>query len=314
MKARELLPIIITPGEPAGIGPDIVLRLMCEHPDLNVVIMADQHLMSARAQKLGLNMPAGLKIRHIPLAVPCQPGELNPHNAGYVLECLTQATHACLRGEFHALVTGPVHKGVINEAGTAFSGHTEFLAELTHSPLPVMLLTADSLRVALLTIHIPLAAVPEAITAEKLKRTIAIIHQDLARRFGVERPRIAVCGLNPHAGENGYLGREELDIITPALTQLRHEGYCLRGPLPADTAFTPAALQQCDVVLAMYHDQGLPVIKALNFSSAVNVTLGLPIIRTSVDHGTALELAGTGNADFSSLFAAVELALKLAGN
>ena len=311
MKPRELLPVIITPGEPAGIGPDIVLQLMSGHPDLRAVIMADQHLLSARAQKLGLKMPAGLQIRHIPLAVPCQPGKLDPRNAGYVLECLTQATQACLQGEFHALVTGPVHKGVINEAGTAFSGHTEFLAELTHSPLPVMLLAADSLRVALLTIHIPLAAVPAAITAEKLRSTIAIIHQDLQRRFGVEQPRIAVCGLNPHAGENGYLGREELDVITPALIQLRREGYHLRGPLPADTAFTPAALQQCDVVLAMYHDQGLPVIKAQNFSSAVNVTLGLPIIRTSVDHGTALELAGTGKAEFSSLFAAVELAFKL---
>jgi 4-hydroxythreonine-4-phosphate dehydrogenase len=304
-------PVILTPGEPAGIGPDIVLQLTAAHPDLPLVIAADQNLMAERAKKLGLKLSSGLQIRHIPLAAPCQPGVLNSANSDYVLACITEATHACLRGEFHAVVTGPVHKGVINDAGTPFSGHTEFLAELTHSPLPVMLLVAESLRVGLLTIHMPLAAVPAAVTAEKLTATISIIHHDLQRRFAIKHPRIAVCGLNPHAGENGHLGREELDVIAPVIKQLRNEGYDLRGPLPADTAFTPTALQNCDVVLAMYHDQGLPVIKAQHFSSAVNVTLGLPIIRTSVDHGTALELAGSGKAEFSSLLSAIQLAFQL---
>lgn len=304
-------PLIITAGEPAGIGPDIILQLAEAHPELSLTVIADQPLFSARAQQLKINMPKNLRVQHIPLRAPCQTGVLNPENADYVLECLQQAASACLRGEFHALVTAPVHKGVINQAGIAFSGHTEFLAEFTHSALPVMLLTAASMRVAMLTTHIPLAKVPAAISAEKLIATIKVIHHDLQHRFGLQQPRISVCGLNPHAGENGYLGREELDIMAPALTTLRAAGYTIRGPIPADTAFTPAALQQCDVVLAMYHDQGLPVIKAQNFSSAVNVTLGLPIIRTSVDHGTALELAGTGRAEFSSLLAAIQLANQL---
>lgn len=304
-------PLIITAGEPAGIGPDIILQLAEAHPELSLTVIADQQLFSARAQQLKINKPKNLRVQHIPLRAPCQAGVLNPENADYVLECLKQAASACLRGEFHALVTAPVHKGVINQAGIAFSGHTEFLAEFTHSALPVMLLTAASMRVAMLTTHIPLAKVPAAISAEKLIATIKVIHHDLQKRFGLQQPRISVCGLNPHAGENGYLGREELDIMAPALTTLRAAGYTIRGPIPADTAFTPAALQQCDVVLAMYHDQGLPVIKAQNFSSAVNVTLGLPIIRTSVDHGTALELAGTGRAEFSSLLAAIQLANQL---
>lgn len=304
-------PLIITPGEPAGIGPDIVLQLAAARPDLPLLVLADWQLLSERAQLLGLKINSNLQVRHIPLGVPCQPGILNPGNAHYVLACLTAAAQACLRKEFHALITGPVHKGVINQAGIAFSGHTEFLAKLTDSPLPVMLLAAGSLRIALLTIHIPLSAVPAAINIEKIKQVTQIIHDDMQRRFGLPQPRIAVCGLNPHAGENGYLGREELDIITPALIQLRAAGYDVRGPLPADTAFTPSALAQCDVVLAMYHDQGLPVIKAQSFNSAVNVTLGLPIIRTSVDHGTALSLAGTGKAEFSNLLAAIELAEKL---
>ncbi len=300
--------VVITPGEPAGIGPDIVLQMIAARPDLPLVVVADENLMRARAQQLNIKLPKTLQLWHVPLATDCEPGILNPKNAHYVLNCLTQATAACLRQEFHALITGPVHKGVINQAGINFTGHTEFLAALTHSALPVMLLVSESLRVALLTTHIPLAAVPAAISIEKIQAVIKIIHQDMQQSFGMPQPRIAVCGLNPHAGENGYLGREELDIITPALTQLRTAGYTVRGPLPADTAFTPAALAQCDVVLAMYHDQGLPVIKAQSFSSAVNVTLGLPIIRTSVDHGTALELAGTGKAEFSSLLCAVKLA------
>jgi 4-hydroxythreonine-4-phosphate dehydrogenase len=304
-------PLIITPGEPAGVGPDIVLQLANAYPDLPITVMADQSLLAARAQELHIEMPARLQVHHIPLAVPCQAGILNPDNAGYVLECLTQAAHACVRGQFHALVTGPVHKAVINQAGFPFSGHTEFLAALTHSALPVMLLTAKSLRIALLTTHIPLSAVPASVTVDRLEATIHIIHQDLQRRFGLSQPRIAVCGLNPHAGENGYLGREELDIMIPTLARLRAAGHTILGPLPADTAFTPAALAQCDVVLAMYHDQGLPVIKAQYFDCAVNVTLGLPIIRTSVDHGAALPLAATGKADFSSLLSAIQLAERL---
>lgn len=309
--------LIITPGEPAGIGPDIVLQLAAARPDLHLTIMADQFLMQSRAEQLGLKFPANLSINHIPLKTIPPAGIVDPANAGYVLECLKQAAQACLRGEYHALVTGPVHKGVINQAGIAFSGHTEFLAEITGASLPVMLLAANSpdaaadLRVALLTTHLPLAKVPAALTYEKIIQVVQIIHQDMRKRFGLTQPRIAVCGLNPHAGENGYLGREEIEVIAPALNQLRAAGYTIRGPLAADTAFTPAALALCDVVLAMYHDQGLPVIKAQSFRSAVNVTLGLPIIRTSVDHGTALELAGTGKADFLNLLSAITLAGKL---
>ncbi len=304
-------PLIITPGEPAGIGPDIVIQLLAQHPHLPVTLVMDRNLLMARADQLNIKLPAHLQIHHIPLSAPCEAGFLNPDNAAYVLECLNQAIEACLARKFHALVTGPIHKGIINKSGVSFSGHTEYLAQKTNSPLPVMLLTSESMRVALVTTHLPLADVPKAITAERIKAMISIIHQDLDRRFGLPNPRIHVCGLNPHAGENGYLGREEIDIITPALSSLQQSGYNIRGPLPADTAFTPQALSQCDVILAMYHDQGLPVIKSLNFSSAVNVTLGLPIIRTSVDHGSALELAGSGKADFSSLLSAIQMAQQL---
>lgn len=301
--------LAVTLGEPAGIGPDIVAQALAAYPDLPLVIFGDHELLAARAEQVGLTIAHSIRGRHIPLSAPCQAGILNSRNAAYVLACLTEAATACLRQEFHALVTGPVHKGVINQAGVPFSGHTEFLAKLTGSTLPVMLLTAPALRVALLTTHLPLAEVSAAITAERLTLTIKIIHQDLQNRFGLPEPRIGVCGLNPHAGENGYLGREEIDIMAPALAELRSNGLTVHGPLPADTAFTPAVLAQCDVILAMYHDQGLPVIKAQYFSSAVNVTLGLPIIRTSVDHGAALELAGTGKADYSNLLAAIKLAL-----
>jgi 4-hydroxythreonine-4-phosphate dehydrogenase len=304
--------LVITPGEPAGIGPDIVVQLAAAQPDLALTVVADQNLLAERAKQLGMQLPKNLFIQHIPLAAPCRAGVLNPDNAGYVLDCLTQAATACMHKQYHALVTGPVHKGVINQAGISFSGHTEFLAKLTGSPLPVMLLVAESMRVALLTTHLPLAAVPAAVTKEKIVAVVRIIMRDLQHRFQLSQPRLAVCGLNPHAGENGYLGREDLDIIIPAIAQLREEKYWINGPLPADTAFTPDALQQCDAVLTMYHDQGLPVIKAQHFSSAVNVTLGLPIIRTSVDHGTALALAGTGKAEFSSLSAAIALARQLA--
>ena len=304
-------PLIITSGEPAGIGPDIILQLAVAHPELALTVLADSRLLAERAAQLQLNIPRNLTIRHWPLAVSCQAGQLNPHNAHYVLNLITQAVDACLQGEFHGLVTAPVHKGVINQAGIPFSGHTEFLAQLTHSPLPVMLLTAGPLRVAVLTTHIPLAEVAGAVTAKKLTETIRIIHHDLQTRFGLTQPRIAVCGLNPHAGEKGYLGREEIDIMTPALAPLTAAGMEIRGPLSADTAFTPSAIAQCDAILAMYHDQGLPAFKALSFSQGVNVTLGLPIIRTSVDHGTALELAGTGKADCSSLLSAIQLAHQL---
>lgn len=303
--------LAVTPGEPAGIGPDIVLQTVVAHPDWPVVVVGDRHLLHERALQLGLEIPSHLRIQHIPLAVAARAGVLDPRNSTYVLECIRQAVALCQRGEVHALVTGPIHKGVINQAGIPFSGHTEFLAELTNTPLTVMLMVGESMRVALYTTHIPLSAVPAAIHADQLAATIRIIHQDMQRRFGIKEPRISVCGLNPHAGENGHFGREEIDIMTPTLAKLQEEGYLVQGPLPADTAFTPAARAQCDVILAMYHDQGLPVFKALNFSTGVNITLGLPIIRTSVDHGTALDLAGTGKAEFSSLVSAIELARKI---
>jgi 4-hydroxythreonine-4-phosphate dehydrogenase len=244
-------------------------------------------------------------------AADLQPGRLTPRNAAYVLATLTAATRACLAGEFDALVTGPVNKASINEAGTPFTGHTEFIAELTGGE-PVMLLTAPGLRVALATTHLPLTEVSRAITMTGLRRTLRILHRDLVERFGIPDPRILVAGLNPHAGEAGHLGREEIDIIVPALEALRQEGLNLTGPLPADTLFLPPLLAEADAVLAMYHDQGLPVLKHLGFGRAVNITLGLPIIRTSVDHGTALDLAGSGRADPGSLLAAIDAAADLA--
>ncbi len=316
-------PLIITAGEPAGIGPDIILQLKALHPSLECLVMADINLLKERAQLLNLNIPLVaynpqlpltpeyLAVQHVSLRTQCIPGQLNPANASYVLECLNLAIEGCLTNKFLALITGPVHKGIINEAGISFSGHTEYLAEITHSPLPVMLLIAGSMRVALLTTHLPLTLVAKAVTADKISQTIKILAHDLTYRFHLLSPRIAVCGLNPHAGENGRLGREEIEIITPTLNKLREQGYQLVGPISADTAFTSRALQQCDAVLAMYHDQGLPVIKAQSFGMAVNVTLGLPIVRTSVDHGTALELAGTGLSDPNSLMAAIQLAIQI---
>lgn len=305
-----MMSLVITPGEPAGIGPNIVLQIAAAHPELSITIIADKDMIAERAKLLKISCD-GLNVQHVPLMEPCQPGKLNPANAQYVLECLRQATQGCLEGKFHALVTGPVHKGVINEAGVPFSGHTEFLAQFTHSPLAVMLFVTETFRVALLTTHIPLAAVSAAVTERKLTDTISILASGLEQRLGIAHPRIAVCGLNPHAGEGGHLGREEIEVVTPTIMKLRRQGYDLLGPVPADTAFTPTALKQCDAVLAMYHDQALPVVKAQSFSSGVNVTLGLPIIRTSVDHGTALDLAGSGQADPSSLLAAITLALQI---
>jgi 4-hydroxythreonine-4-phosphate dehydrogenase len=316
--------LILTPGEPAGIGVDLCVQLAQQLALTDCVVCADPALLAARAHALGLplaietttgddtpSLAGVLRCLPVPLRVPVTPGVLDARNADYVLECLRVATQACMQGRLAALVTGPVHKGIINEAGHVFTGHTEYLAALTHAALPVMMLVAGKLRVALATTHLPLAAVPAAITRERLETILTVLDHDLRTRFGITRPRIAVLGLNPHAGEGGHLGREEIETLMPALDALRARGLSLNGPLPADTAFTPARLAECDAVLAMYHDQGLPVLKYAGFGHAVNVTLGLPIVRTSVDHGTALELAGSGRADSGSLAAAMELARAL---
>jgi 4-hydroxythreonine-4-phosphate dehydrogenase len=319
-------PIVITPGEPAGIGPDIVLQLAQESWPQPWVCVADPTLLTERARQLGIDVnlrlleqPGPVKrqageIQLIPLSLasPVTAGQLNPANAHYVLESLRIATQGCLAGQFGALVTGPVHKGVINQAGIPFTGHTEWLAAESHTPMVVMMLATAGLRVALVTTHLPLRDVAAAITPERLEATLRILHSDLQQKFGLASPRIAVLGLNPHAGEEGHLGREEIDIINPVLERLRSEGMALDGPLPADTAFTPDKLPQMDAVLAMYHDQGLPVLKHLGFGEAINITLGLPFIRTSVDHGTALELAGSGQVRTDSLRAALRLATELA--
>jgi len=319
--------IFLTPGEPAGIGPDLVLAVARRRLPAEIVAVADPALLQERARALKLKVrieefgggprpaphrPGRLWVHPVALKAPARAGRLDPANADYVLESLRHAVALCERGGHCAIVTGPVHKGVINDAGIAFSGHTEFLARLTGVATPVMLLVAGSLRVALATTHLPLRAVPDAITAGGLKAVLRVLAADLRARFGIARPRILVAGLNPHAGEGGHLGREELDAIEPALAELRAEGLDLTGPLPADTLFTRPRLAQADAVLAMYHDQGLPVLKYAGFGEAVNVTLGLPIVRTSVDHGTALALAGTGRGDPGSLLAAIALAAQLA--
>ena len=317
--------LAITPGEPAGIGPDLVARLAQRPQAAQLVVVADPDLLAARARNLGLGLqlqifdpratpvvspPGHLSVLPVTLRQSVVAGQLDTANAAYVLETLASACDSCLDGTFDGLVTGPVHKGVINDAGLPFTGHTEFLAERCGA-VPVMLLATPGLRVALVTTHLPLSQVSHAITRERLAEVIAILHRDLSRRFGIDRPRILVCGLNPHAGEGGHLGREEIEVIIPVLDELRRQGMRLTGPLPADTAFVPERLADTDAVLAMYHDQGLPVLKHLGFGRAVNVTLGLPIIRTSVDHGTALDLAGTDRADPGSLFAAVDMALAM---
>jgi 4-hydroxythreonine-4-phosphate dehydrogenase len=303
--------IAITAGEPAGIGPDLCVALAQEMPAAEITIIADRNLLAARASQLGLTT-GGLKIHHIPLTTACTAGKLDPANAAYVLETLRFAAHGCLQDQFDAMVTAPVHKGVINDAGIPFTGHTEFLAELTHASQVVMMLVGGGMRVALVTTHLPLREVPDAITQAGLEKVIRILHDDLTKRFGIINPRIIVAGLNPHAGEGGHLGVEEIEVINPVLDKLRAEGQILLGPLPADTMFNQKNIGKCDVFLAMYHDQGLAVLKHASFGGGVNVTLGMPIIRTSVDHGTALELAGTGKADDGSLYAAIELALELA--
>lgn len=314
--------IALTPGEPAGVGPDLCLQLAQRPPDGALVLIADPALLEERARLLGLPFAArewkgrdkagtGVFVLPVRAARPVVAGRLDAANAPYVIETLKAGVDGCRRGEFDALVTGPVHKGIINDAGIPFTGHTEFLAERSGAPQPVMMLAAPGLRVALATIHLPLAEVPHAITRARLTSVIEVLHADLGRKFGITDPVILVCGLNPHAGESGHLGREEIEVIEPVIAQLAARGMRLRGPVPADTAFIPAQLADVDAVLAMYHDQGLPVIKHHDFAHAVNVTLGLPFVRTSVDHGTALELAGTGRADMSSLIAAIGMARAL---
>jgi len=314
--------IALTSGEPAGIGPDLCLQVGNDYP-VEIVILANRQLLQQRANVLGLNFElddykpdqaarAGhCCLLNIPLEHDCVAGTLDPDNAAYVLTMLQQATQGCLNNEFAAMVTAPIHKGNINNAGMPFTGHTEFLAEQCDTETPVMMLATEGLRVALATTHIPLHQVAKNITQKKLNTVIKILHQDLKSKFAIKSPRILVCGLNPHAGEDGHLGSEEITIITPLLEQLRSEGMDLVGPLPADSLFVPDKLANADAVLAMYHDQGLPVLKHMGFGRAVNITLGLPVIRTSVDHGTALELAGSGKADPGSLDIAINTAIEM---
>jgi 4-hydroxythreonine-4-phosphate dehydrogenase len=320
----------LTPGEPAGIGPDLCLLLAAQAQPYPLIAIASSSLLAERAEQLQLRVqllhvapdcwpelpaPAGsLYVWDTPLYAPVVAGQLDPANAAYVIATLKRAALGCVNHDFAGMITAPVHKGVINDAGMAFSGHTEFLAELTNTAQVVMMLATRGLRVALVTTHLPLREVADAITAERLSRVSRILHADLVHKFGIAKPRILVCGLNPHAGEGGHMGREELDIIEPCLTRLRAEGLNLIGPLPADTLFTPKHLEHCDAVLAMYHDQGLPVLKYKGFGAAVNITLGLPIIRTSVDHGTALDLAGSGKIDSGSLQVALETAYQMASS
>jgi len=318
--------LAITPGEPAGIGPDLILQLAATPKHAELIVIADQQMLQERAAQLNLsiqfsvyqkheepsiNKAGEIKILNINCQEPVQAGRLNSANSHYVLDTLTRATEGCLSKEFDAIVTAPLHKGIINDAGVPFTGHTEFLAELTEAELPVMMLAADTLRVALATTHLPLKDVSDAITQESLKQVITILHQDLVTKFGIENPHILICGLNPHAGESGHMGHEEIDTIEPVISECQKAGMNLSGPLPADTLFTPKYLKTADAVLAMYHDQGLPVLKHVGFGHAINITLGLPIIRTSVDHGTALDLAGTGKATTGSLVAAIESAIEM---
>ncbi len=309
--------IAITSGEPAGIGPELCLTLARHECAGQITLLADRDLLAQRAAQLSLdfdNIAARLDIRHIPLRAPSTAGQLATANAPYVIELIDRAIDGCRSGEFSAMVTAPLHKGIINDAGIAFTGHTEYLAERTGTPRVVMMLAGAGLRVALATTHLPLRAVPDALTQEELTATIRILHQDLVEKFGIARPRILVAGLNPHAGEGGHMGREEIEVITPVLERLRAEGMNLVGPLPADTLFTARVLAGADAQLAMYHDQGLAVLKYAAFEDGINITLGLPILRTSVDHGTALDLAGTGRADHRSLHAAVDLAFSLSAS
>lgn len=327
--------IAITTGEPAGVGPELCVMLARQQWPARMVLIGDAELLAQRAQALGLHvglrpykaantpLPGTLEVLHVPLAVPSQAGALDTRNARYVLNTLDVAIDACLRGEFSAMVTAPVQKSVINDAGIPFSGHTEYLAERTATPTVVMMLAGEFggnaaagiqphwMRVALATTHLPISGVPGAITQAVLENVLRILHADLRDKFGFATPRIIVAGLNPHAGEGGHMGREEIEVIEPVLARLRHAGMQLIGPLPADTLFVPHQLARGDAVLAMYHDQGLAPLKFATFGGGINVTLGLPIIRTSVDHGTALDLAGSGRADPGSLHAAINCALSM---
>ncbi|HEM8294788.1 TPA: 4-hydroxythreonine-4-phosphate dehydrogenase PdxA [Providencia stuartii] len=319
-------PIVITPGEPAGIGPDLLIQLAQQAWPVELVACADPNLLLERAKTLSLPLTLGkyepndvpkahtaghLSIVSVSLNASVKAGELNVNNGNYVVETLARACDGCLTGEFSAIVTGPVHKGIINDAGVSFSGHTEFFADRSGCDRVVMMLATEELRVALATTHLPLKDVSAAITQQSLHEVITILHHDLQTKFGIEKPVIYVCGLNPHAGEGGHMGTEEIDTIEPALESLRAQGIHLVGPLPADTLFQAKYLDHADAVLAMYHDQGLPVLKYQGFGRAVNITLGLPFIRTSVDHGTALELAGTGHADAGSFITALTLAIQM---
>ncbi|ECI0412045.1 4-hydroxythreonine-4-phosphate dehydrogenase PdxA [Salmonella enterica subsp. salamae] len=321
--------VVITPGEPAGIGPDLVVQLAQRAWPIELVVCADGALLTERAAMLGLPLsllpyspeapaaplPVGtLTLLPVSLRAPAIPGQLTVENGPYVVETLARACDGCLQHEFAALITGPVHKGVINDAGIPFTGHTEFFEERSQAKKVVMMLATEALRVALATTHLPLRAIADAITPALLHDVMAILHHDLRTKFGLRNPHILVCGLNPHAGEGGHMGTEEIDTIIPVLDELRAQGMHLTGPLPADTLFQPKYLDHADAVLAMYHDQGLPVLKYQGFGRGVNITLGLPFIRTSVDHGTALELAGQGKADVGSFITALNLAIKMIVN
>lgn len=325
-RASKLPFIAVTAGEPAGIGPDLCVALARRRFPARVVVVADRRLLESRARQLRVELnladfserekpvrrTAGLLVRHVPLAVPSTAGRLDPANGPYVLRTLEVAVDGCRDGLFDAMVTGPVQKSVINEAGVAFTGHTEFLAKRLHVAHVVMMLVGGGLRVALATTHVPLREVTSRITRAGLEQSLVVLRHDLVKRFAIARPRIAVAALNPHAGEGGFLGREEIEVITPVVERLVRRGFDLEGPVPADTLFTPQRLRGYDCVLAMYHDQGLPVLKHASFGAGVNVTLGLPIIRTSVDHGTAIERAGRGKAKTGSLLEAITLAARLA--
>lgn len=319
-------PLALTPGEPAGIGPDLTVQIAQKSWSRAIVAIADPAMLEARAKRLGLPLrllpytpevqapaPAGcLYIHAISAAAPATPGQLNERNAAYLIETLRQAAQGCCNGDYAGMVTAPVHKGIINRAGITFSGHTEFIAQISGGH-PVMMLACPGLRIALATTHLPLREVADAITPQVLEQVLLALHKDLQQRFDIAEPKILVCGLNPHAGEDGYLGREEIEVINPTLERLRRQGLNLSPALPADTLFTEKYLKNADAVLAMYHDQGLPVLKHKGFGESVNITLGLPIVRTSVDHGTALDLAGSGKASACSLRAAIEQAIVMSG-
>jgi|TARA_B110000438_G_scaffold233485_1_gene229524 4-hydroxythreonine-4-phosphate dehydrogenase len=319
------LNLALTPGEPSGVGPDLLIKLAQEKQQQQIIAFADPDMLAERATMLGLPLnlvevqddfvsstPSELAVVTVKVAMPVEPGVLNQANAPYVLNCLDAAIASCQEGLCQAMVTGPVQKSIINDAGIKFSGHTEYLAEKTKSDTVVMMLATEELRVALATTHVPLRDVPDAISVELLMPIIDVLYQDLQNKFGIKQPTILVSGLNPHAGEGGHLGHEEINVIAPVIRHYREAGRNIVGPLPADTLFTQKHLMSADAVLVMYHDQGLPVLKYQGFGRAANITLGLPIIRTSVDHGTALDIAGTGCADIGSLHAAIKVAVQMA--